>query len=106
MSNRPHGKHVFIDADEPHALAICDKTQFVHRRIDLVQQMEWRGNSIQWTGFLVGRDYVDTPNEQLRPPMLPPDPVPVPNPRVQMPSPDAPAYPNDLAALLQFKWYS
>lgn len=36
---------------------------------------------------MVGKPYVDQPNEQLRPPILPPDPVPVENPRLQQPSP-------------------
>lgn len=87
MSDRPHGKHCFVDADSPLALGICDKTGFVFRHIDLVRQMEWYGNSLRWTGFMVGKPYVDQPNEQLRPPILPPDPVPVENPRLQQPSP-------------------
>jgi len=87
MSDRPHGKNCYVDPDSPLALGICDKTGFVFRHIDLVKQMEWRGNSLVWTGFLVGRCYADKPNEQLRPPILPPDPVPVRNPRLQQPSP-------------------
>jgi len=83
MSYRPKGKHVLIDSDNPEALGICDKTQFVFKRKDLIKQMEWRGNALVWTGFLVGRPYVDTPNEQLRPPILPPDPVPTVQPRLQ-----------------------
>ena len=83
MSHRPKGKHVSIDQTNPEALGICDYTGFVFKRKDLVRQMEWRGNALIWTGFLVGRPYVDTPNEQLRPPILPPDPVPVKLPRPQ-----------------------
>jgi hypothetical protein len=81
MSNRPHGKHVQIDPESPEALGICDYTGFVFKRKDLIKQMEWRGNALVWTGFYVGRPYVDQPNEQLRPPILPPDPVPVTDPR-------------------------
>lgn len=84
--NRPHGKHVRIDIDAPSALGICDKTGFVHNRRDLVRQMEWRGNALVWTGFYVGRQYADAPNEQLKPPILPPDPVPVMEPRLQQPT--------------------
>lgn len=83
MSHRPKGKHVSIDQTNPEALGICDYTGFVFMRKDLVKQMEWRGNALIWTGFLVGRPYVDVPNEQLRPPILPPDPVPVRLPRPQ-----------------------
>jgi hypothetical protein len=86
MTYRPHGKHVRIDADSPKALGICDYTGFVHNRIDLVRQMEWRGNALVWTGFYVGKTYADRPNEQLRPPILPPDPVPVREPRLQQPT--------------------
>jgi hypothetical protein len=86
MSDRPKGKHVIVDPDSPMALGICDKTGFVFRRIDLVRQMEWRGNALVWTGFMVGKPYADQPNQQLRPPILPPDPVPVQWPRTQQPS--------------------
>jgi hypothetical protein len=82
MTMRPKGKHVSIDMDNPEALGICDKSQFVFKRKDLIKQYEWRGNAIVWTGFYVGRPYVDTPNEQARPPILPPDPVPVMYPRL------------------------
>lgn len=83
LSYRPKGKHVRIDTESPDALGICDYTGFVFNRKDLVRQMEWRGNSLQWTGFLVGRPYADKPNPQLIPPILPPDPVPIVYPRPQ-----------------------
>lgn len=86
MSDRPKGKHVFVDQDSPQALGICDKTGFVFKRIDLIRQMEWYGNQLKWTGFMVGKPYLDVPNEQLRPPILPPDPVPIKWPREQQPS--------------------
>lgn len=81
MSYRPKGKHVSISFDSPEALGICDYTGFVHLRKDLIRQMEWRGNRLVWTGYYVGRDYLDIPNPQLKPPILPPDPVPVLDPR-------------------------
>lgn len=84
MTWRPKGKHVTVDYWNPRALGICDYSGFVHVRSEMVKQMEWRGNSLQWTGFYVGKDYADKPNEQGRPPILPPDPVPVPQPRVPM----------------------
>lgn len=86
MSYRPKGKHVSIDPSYPQALGICDKTGFVFNRKDLIRQMEWRGNALVWTGFYVGRCYADTPNEQLRNPILPPDPVPVAEPRLPQPN--------------------
>jgi hypothetical protein len=45
--------------------------------------MEYRGNGLVWTGLYVGKDYQDVPNDQLRPPILPPDPLPVQFPRPQ-----------------------
>lgn len=90
MSN-PLGKRVSIDVKNPQALGICDKTGFVFMRKDLVRQMEWHGNALVWTGAYVGRPYVDKPNEQGRSPMLPPDPIPVPQPRPDIQGPDAPS---------------
>lgn len=98
MSYRPKGKHVSINDAAPQALGICDATGFVFKRIDLVREMQWRGNALIWTGFLVGRPYVDKPNEQLRPPIYPPDPVPVMFPR--LPSDGVPALPEDQRLLL------
>jgi hypothetical protein len=83
MSYRPHGKHVIIDEQSPFGLGICDYTGFVFNRKDLIKQMRWSGNAIVCTGFLVGRPYADIPNEQDRPPILPPDPVPLRDPRTQ-----------------------
>jgi hypothetical protein len=85
MSFRPKGKHVSIDVNFPEAVAICDYSGFVFNHKDLVKQMEWRGNALIWTGYMVGRPYLDTPNEQLRPPILPPDPVPILLPRPNQP---------------------
>lgn len=86
MTMRPKGKHVGgVDPSHPEALGICDYTGFVHFRKDLIRQMEWRGNRLVWTGFLVGRDYLDKPNPQLKPPILKPDPVPVRDPREPQP---------------------
>lgn len=83
MSYRPKGKHVRITPSSPEALGMCDYTQMVFNRSDLVKQMEWRGDAIQWTGFYVGRPYADVPNAQLRPDILPPDPIPVMEPRLR-----------------------
>lgn len=82
MSYRPKGKYVNINEDNPEALGICDYSGFVFKRADMVRQMEWRGNRLIWTGFIVGKPYSDMPNEQLRPPILRPDPVPIRYPRL------------------------
>jgi len=83
MSYNPKGKHVgSIDKSNSQALGICDRTGFIFKHKDLIKQLEWRGNRLVWTGLMVGRPYVDVPNEQLRPPPLKPDPIPVVNPRL------------------------
>jgi hypothetical protein len=81
MSYRPKGKYVVVDPNEPHAIGYCDKTGSPFLKKDLVKQMEWRGDSLEWTGFLVGKPFADKPNEQGRAPLVLQDPVPVKNPR-------------------------
>src|SRR5271167_399070 len=81
MSYRPKGKHVSIDIQSPRALGICDYTGFIFNRQDMVRQMEWRGNRLVWTGLYLGKPYLDVPNQQYRPPVLEPDPVPIQDPR-------------------------
>lgn len=81
MSYQPKGKHVIIDPEHPQALGICDRSGFVFLRKDMVRQMEWRGDDLAWTGFFVGVPYLDMPNEQGRPPILPSDPIPIRDPR-------------------------
>ena len=81
MSYRPKGKYVSIDSQSPRAIGICDYTGLRFNHSDLVRQLEWRGRRLAWTGFYVGRPFVDTPNAQLKPPVLVPDPVPIQNPR-------------------------
>lgn len=76
-SSSPKGKHVTIDINNPDALGRCDYTGFIHNRSDLKKQYEWRGNALVWTGFWVGISYLDEPNEQLRTPIYPPDPIPI-----------------------------
>jgi hypothetical protein len=79
----PIGKYVRIDPKNPEALAICDYSGLPCMHKDLVRQMEWRGNGLVWTGLLVNKRFADIPNEQGRAPLLPPDPIPVTNPRPQ-----------------------
>jgi hypothetical protein len=78
----PKGKYVTVNDRNPKALGICDYSGFVFNRVDMVRQMEWRGNSLVWTGMIVGKPFADKPNEQGRAPILPPDPIPVTLPRL------------------------
>jgi len=82
------GKYVTIDPKHPSALGVCDESGFTFNHKDLVKQMEWRGDSLVWTGFMVGKPYLDVPNEQNRPPLVKSDPYPVKNPRLPDPYTD------------------
>lgn len=76
------GKHVTINPKNPNGLGECDESGFTFNHKDLVKQMEWRGDNLVWTGLMVGKPYLDVPNEQNRPPLVKTDPRPVINPRV------------------------
>jgi len=80
MVNRT-GKYVVVKPRSRQAFGICDRTGYLFDRKDLVKQMKWAGNKLVWTGFWVGKPFVDSPNPQSRSPVLGPDPVPVPFPR-------------------------
>ncbi len=86
-------RHVTIDPQHPEALGLCDDSGFVFNHKDLVKQMEWRGNRLQWTNRLVGRPFLDQPQEQFRSPVIKADPFPVKDPR--LPQPDSDHYPPD-----------
>jgi hypothetical protein len=98
------GKYVAIDPKKPSGLGVCDYSGFVFNHKDLVKQMEWRGNKLIWIGFMVGRPYLDKPQEQNRPPIFKPDPKPLKNARPDIKSADAPPNNQRLAQLNQYRW--
>lgn len=67
----------------PQAKAVCDRCGDWWLRSSLIKQLEFRGSALEWTGFLVCRDCNDEPQPQLKPIRLPPDPIPVINPRIE-----------------------
>jgi hypothetical protein len=75
--------HARLDPQRPAAFAICEKCGFLYNHRDLRWDMQWRGNKLEKTGFLVCPACEDVPNQTLRPKVLPPDPVPVLNPRTE-----------------------
>lgn len=79
---RPHGKYAVVSVSDPEAFAQCDRCGFWYNRSELVWQTQWAGQQIFNTGVLVchARCF-DTPNEQLRTIVLPPDPPPIVNAR-------------------------
>lgn len=86
--NKWKGKYVTIDPKNPQALGECDESGFTFNHKDLIKQMEWRGGNLVWTGLMVGKPYLDVPNEQNRPPLVKDDPKVVKNPRPPVPYTD------------------
>ena len=78
---RPHGR-AKVSTRNPEAFAICDACQFLYNHSELRWQMEWGGNKLINKKLLVCRRCNDIPNTQLRAIVLPADPIPVLNPRV------------------------
>lgn len=65
----------------PRSKKVCDRCGTWWCRDQIYQQMEYYGTSLKWTGYLVCRDCLDDPQPQLIPIILPPDPVPIWQPR-------------------------
>lgn len=70
-----------VDIERPEAWAICDRCGFRYLHRDLVWQVDWRGNNLQNLMLLVCERCDDIPQDQLRPIIIGPDPVPVKDPR-------------------------
>lgn len=79
------GRGVNLDEDLKDGIGMCDVSGFMFRRRDLYKQMEWRGDSLNWTGLIVGEPFLDKPNPQLRPPPIKDDPRPIKDPRPPFP---------------------
>jgi hypothetical protein len=72
-----------VNPSSPRAAGICDRCGFVYQFSDLKWQYDWRGASLQNLRFLVCNDCYDTPQEQLRAIVVPADPVPIEQARIQ-----------------------
>lgn len=70
-------------ATNPQAHAICDRCGFRYNRVDLRWQYDWRGVALANIQLLVCNSCYDKPQEQLRAIVVPADPTPIQNPRVQ-----------------------
>lgn len=79
---RPHGR-AQVSSKNPQAFAICDRCGFLYNHKDLGWQYDWGGASLINKRILVCRPCMDEAQEQLRAIVLPPDPVPIINPRVE-----------------------
>ena len=70
-------------ARNPQAHAICDRCGFRYNHVNLRWQYDWRGASMMNIKLLVCNTCYDQPQEQLRAIVVPADPVPIVNPRIQ-----------------------
>lgn len=70
-------------SSSPQAHAICDRCGFRYNHVDLQWQYDWRGAALQNVRILVCNSCVDVPQEQLRAIVVPADPIPIMQPRVQ-----------------------
>ena len=75
MAWRFHG-HARVNPSAPSAFGVCARCQFLYNLDDLIFQYDWRGPRLQNLYFRVCKPCCDKPQEQLRPIILPPDPVP------------------------------
>lgn len=70
-------------SSSPQAHAICDRCGFRYNHTDLQWQYDWRGAALQNVRILVCNSCLDVPQEQLRAIVVPADPIPIMQPRVQ-----------------------
>jgi hypothetical protein len=73
-----------VDPSNPEAAARCDRGGEIRKRSELLREMVWRGDRLVWNGFLCCARHIDKPQDQDRPKRLRADPVPVPEPRVNI----------------------
>ena len=72
-----------VSASSPQAAAVCDRCGFVYQHSSLHWQFDWAGASLINKRLLVCNPCYDTPQQQLRAIVVPADPMPIINPRVQ-----------------------
>jgi hypothetical protein len=70
-------------ATNPRAFAVCDRCAFWYNHDQLKFQYDWAGASLINKRILVCNTCYDTPQEQLRAIIIPADPMPIINPRVE-----------------------
>jgi len=79
---RPHGR-ASVSSRNPKAFAICDRCGFLYNHNRLQWQFDYAGAGLINKRILVCSPCLDTPQNQLRAIVLPQDPTPIDNPRVQ-----------------------
>jgi len=72
-----------VSTKNPRAFGICDRCGFLYNHYRLQWQFDYAGAGLINKRILVCSPCLDTPQNQLRSIVLPPDPIPIENPRVQ-----------------------
>ena len=70
-----------VNSRHPESQGTCDRCGQIWHHSKLNKQMFWAGNDLKWDGFLTCPPCTDLPFELFRPLKLPPDPIPIVNPR-------------------------
>lgn len=70
-------------ASSPKAFAVCDRCARWYNHVDLRWQYDYRGRSLANLRILVCDDCYDDPQPQLKPRIIPPDPIPIKNARTE-----------------------
>lgn len=73
--------HAQTSATQPAGFGVCDRCGFWWNRKSLLNQTQWRGNQVLPIYVWCCPRCLDQLQPQLRPVILPPDPVPLVNPR-------------------------
>lgn len=80
MAWHPSG-HARVSATNPRAIGVCDDCGFQYNLDTLRPKQQWAGMKLQTYNFLVCKRCWDIPQQNLRTIIIPPDPMPVFNPR-------------------------
>lgn len=83
MANWRYHSKLRVDPHSPTGRGTCDRCSQIRNHSQLIWEMEYRGNSLMRTGFLVCSTCLDIPYQGNRPILLPADPVPLLNPRTE-----------------------
>lgn len=77
---RSHSRYS-VSTTNPRAKGVCARCGFEYQHDQLQWQFQWAGPRLQNLQILVCCECLDVPQEQLRTIILPPDPIPIENPR-------------------------
>lgn len=81
-----------VNARNPVALAVCDRCGFTYNRPALAYQFQWAGLVLNNLNLLVCDRCMDVPQPQLKTIILPPDPLPINDPRAERYAAMVPSY--------------